>query len=102
MQKMHISNSDKLVEFYSLDMILAIGYRVNSSRAIHFRIWATKILKQYLIRGYAINEKRLLEAKEKFAELQNAIIFLQEKSQKELLTGQSQEILNLLSSYSKT
>jgi len=101
-QKMHIPNSDKPVEFYSLDMILAVGYRVNSSRAIHFRIWATKILKQYLIQGYAVNEKRLLEAKEKFEELRNTIVFLQEKSKKELLTGQSQEILNLLSSYTKT
>src|SRR3989344_1728663 len=65
-QKMHIPNSDKPVEFYSLDMILAVGYRANSSRAIHFRQWATKVLKQYLIKGYVINEKRLLEAQNKF------------------------------------
>src|SRR3989344_4269964 len=60
-QKMHIPNSDKPAEFYSLDVILAVGYRANSSRAIHFRKWVTKILKQYLITGFAINEKRLLE-----------------------------------------
>ena len=65
-QKMHIANSDKPVEFYSLDVILAIGYRTNSARAIHFRIWATSVLKKYLLQGYAINEKRLLEAREKF------------------------------------
>ena len=45
-QKMHIANSDKPVKFYSLDVILAIGYRTNSSKAIAFRIWATKTLKQ--------------------------------------------------------
>ena len=90
-QKMHIANSDKPVNFYSLDVILAVGYRVNSARAIHFRIWATKILKQYLLQGYAINEKRLLEARSKFKELQQAISFLQEK-----------EILDLLANYSKT
>ncbi|MFH1838546.1 MAG: RhuM family protein [Candidatus Kuenenbacteria bacterium] len=101
-QKMHIANSDKLVEFYSLDVILAVGYRINSSRAIHFRKWATKILKQYLISGYAINEKRLLEARNKFHELQEAILFLQKQSQKKLLKGQEMEILNLLSDYSKT
>lgn len=101
-QKMHIPNSDKLVEFYSLDVILAVGYRANSSRAIHFRKWATKILKQYLIRGYAINENRLLEAKNKFYELQEAILFLQKQSKKELLKGQETEILNLLADYSKT
>ncbi|TAN57892.1 Fic/DOC family protein [Patescibacteria group bacterium] len=101
-QKMHIANSDKPVEFYSLDVILAVGYRANSSRAIHFRKWATKILKQYLINGYAVNEKRLLEAKNKFHELQEAFLFLQKQSKKELLKGREVEILNLLADYSKT
>ncbi len=89
-------------QFYNLDMIISIGYRVNSQRATQFRIWATKTLKDYLVKGYSINEKRLLETQEKFKELQTAISFLQDKSQKEILTGQSQEILNLLSSYAKT
>lgn len=101
-QKMNIAGSDKPVEFYSLDVILAVGYRVSSSRAIHFRKWATKILKQYLIKGYAVNENRLLEAKNKFHELQTAINFLQEKSKNELMAGQEQEILNLLVGYAKT
>lgn len=101
-QKLHIPNSDKPVEFYSLDVILAVGYRVNSSRAIHFRMWATKILKQYLIRGFAINKNRLLEAKNKFKELQEAVLFLQKQSKKKLLKGQETEILNLLADYSKT
>lgn len=87
---------------YNLDTIIALGYRVNSKRATQFRIWATKILKQYLVKGYAINEKRLLEAKNKFHELQEAILFLQKQSQKELLKGQETEILSLLTDYSKT
>ena len=90
------------IEFYNLDLILSVGYRVNSKRATQFRIWANTILKQYLIKGFAVNEKRLLEAKEKFADLQNVITFLKNKSEKELLKGQAGEILNLLSSYSKT
>ena len=101
-QKMHIANSDKPVEFYSLDVILAVGYRTNSARAIHFRKWTTLVLKKYLLQGYTINEKRLLEAREKFNELQTVISFLREKSKKELLNGQAGEILNLLSDYSKT
>lgn len=101
-QKMHIPNSDKPVSFYNLDMIISVGYRVNSKRATSFRIWATKTLKDYLVKGYAINRNRLLEAQEKFKELQAAISFLQDKSQKEMLAGQSQEILNLLSNYAKT
>lgn len=90
------------VEYFNLDVILSVGYRVNSKKATLFRKWATKTLKQHIINGYTINEKRLLEAQEKFKELQIAISFLQDKSQKEMLTGQSQEILNLLSSYAKT
>jgi prophage maintenance system killer protein/prophage antirepressor-like protein len=58
-QKMHIAHSDKPVKFYSLDIVLAVGYRTNSAKAIKFRQWATKILKSYLIEGYALNEKRL-------------------------------------------
>ena len=78
-QKLHIPNSDKPVKFYSLDAIISIGYRVNSKRATQFRIWATRILKEHLVKGYTINEKRLLEAKEKFDELQNTITFFREK-----------------------
>ncbi len=89
-------------QFYNLDAIISVGYRVNSQRATQFRIWAAKILKQYLIKGYAINEKRLLEAKNKFHELQEAVSFLQRQSKKELLKGQEIEILNLLADYSKT
>jgi prophage maintenance system killer protein len=90
------------VDYYNLDVIISVGYRVNSVRATQFRIWATKTLKNYLVRGYSINEKRLLETKEKFVELQNAISFLQEKSKAELLAGQEGEILNLIAEYAKT
>lgn len=89
-------------QFYNLDAIISVGYRVNSGRATQFRIWATRILKNHLIKGYTINEKRLSEAKEKFQELKIAITFLQEKSRDKLLAGQEQEILRLLSNYSKT
>lgn len=60
-QKMHIPNSDKPVMFYSLDIILSVGYRTNSSKAILFRRWANSVLKEYLIKGYALNQKRLEE-----------------------------------------
>ncbi len=61
MQKMHIANSDKLVNFYSLDIVLAVGYRTNSSKAIKFRQWATSILKRYIEDGYAINTHKITE-----------------------------------------
>lgn len=88
--------------FYNLDIIISVGYRVNSKRATQFRIWATKTLKEYLVRGYAVNEKQLLETKERFAQLQNAVAFLQKKSKGRLLAGQEKEILDLLGAYAKT
>ena len=54
-------NVRRTLKFYNLDMILSVGYRVNSKKGFQFRIWANKILKEYLIDGYVINEKRLQE-----------------------------------------
>ena len=89
-------------QFYNLDAIISVGYRVNSKHATPFRIWATKILKSHLIHGYTLNEKRLLQAEDSFKELQETICFLREKSTHELLAGQGKEILTLLADYSKT
>ncbi len=61
MQKMHIANSDKPVVFYNLDVIISLGYRVKSKHGTKFRIWATNVLKQHLIQGYTVNERRLAE-----------------------------------------
>ena len=79
-----------------------MGYRVKSLRGTQFRIWATKTLKQHLIQGYTINQKRLLQAKNNLEDLQQTILFLKEKSGNELLAGQEKEILNILANYSKT
>lgn len=54
------------VEFYNLDMIIAVGYRVNSYRATQFRIWATKILKEYLVKGFALDDERLKQGNKLF------------------------------------
>ncbi|MCE2962978.1 MAG: RhuM family protein [Chitinophagales bacterium] len=56
-QKMHITNSDKPVVYYNLDVILSVGYRVNSMQGTKFRQWATHRLKDYLLKGYAINNR---------------------------------------------
>ena len=58
-QFLHIPNSDKPVKFYNLDAILSVGYRVNSSKATQFRIWATRILKEYIIKGFSVDKERL-------------------------------------------
>lgn len=72
-QKMRVDGVKQLVVFYSLDVILAVGYRVNSSRGILFRKWANSVLKQYIVNGYAINKKRL-EALEKTVSIQTKIL----------------------------
>ena len=61
-QKMHIANSDKPVEYYSLDVIISVGYRVKSLRGTQFRIWANSVLREYLIKGFAMNDDLLKQA----------------------------------------
>jgi death-on-curing family protein len=89
-------------QFYNLDAIIAVGYRVNSFRATQFRIWATKVLKNYLVQGYAINEKRLLEQIEKFKQFQRTIELIKQKSVLSELKGQAEELLSLISQYANS
>lgn len=58
-QKMHIGGSDKPVKYYNLDTIISVGYRVNSYQATQFRIWATKTLKEYITKGFVLDDERL-------------------------------------------
>lgn len=100
----HTARDGKVYQtiFYNLDAIISVGYRVNSAQATQFRIWATRTLKEHIVKGYSINENRLQKQVDKLNELQKTIAFLQSKSQHKLLENQTQEILNLLSEYSKS
>ncbi len=60
-QNLHIAHSDKPIDFYSLDVIISVGYRVKSQRGVQFRIWATSILKEYIKKGFALNDDHLKE-----------------------------------------
>lgn len=95
LQKMQIANSDKLVNFYSLDVIISVGYRVKSKNGVIFRKWANKILKDYLIKGYAINQGRL-EYLEKTIKLVN----IAGRIDKQLNGTEAQEIIKVIDSYS--
>src|SRR5690349_17618274 len=64
------------IEFYNLDAIISIGYRVNSKRGTQFRIWANKVLKDYLTKGYVINERRLQEQSRQLEELKQTVKLL--------------------------
>ena len=96
MQKMHIANSDKPVKFYSLDVILAVWYRTNSWKATRFRQWATTRLKEYLIQGYSINQKRL-------GELQKTIeLISHRKDVEDISLQEARWLLDIIASYSES
>lgn len=59
MHFLHIANSDKPVAVYSLDVIISVGYRVKSKRGVEFRKWANSVLRQYILKGYAVNNNRI-------------------------------------------
>lgn len=63
----------RIIKYYNLDMIISIGYRVNSKQGIIFRKWATKVLKEYLLKGYVINENRVVVSNENYIELKNEV-----------------------------
>ena len=93
-------NKKYQTQFYNLDVILSIGYRVNSMRATQFRIWATQRLKDYLVQGYAINEKRLKEANSKLQDLQKAITLAVKAGNSENLSStEAKGILIVLEQY---
>jgi hypothetical protein len=77
MQKMHIPNSDKPVVFYNLDVIISVGYRVKSKQGTQFRIWASNVLRDYLLKGYALNQRmnRIENTVEHLADKVNEISF---------------------------
>jgi prophage maintenance system killer protein len=87
LQKVQIASSDRPVTLYSLDVILAVGYRANSGRAIAFRRWASDVLKEYLVQGVAINDRRL--------EQLGSIVRLLSRADNELISG----VADVLASY---
>ncbi|MBQ7640995.1 MAG: virulence RhuM family protein [Acholeplasmatales bacterium] len=78
-QKMRIAEVDQRVTFYSLDVIISVGYRVKSKRGVSFRQWANSILKQYLLNGHVINEERCLSCASNIISLQNDIKHIESK-----------------------
>jgi len=66
------------VRFYNLDVIISVGYRVKSQRGTQFRQWATRVLREHLLRGFTLNEKRLREKDQKLADLRNTVRLLEQ------------------------
>ena len=89
-------------KFYNLDVIISVGYRVKSKRGTQFRIWANKILKDYLVNGYSLNEKRLKEQSEKIKELETTLeIFSNVVESYQLKQDEFSGILKIVSDYTR-
>ena len=100
-QKMHIANSDKPVKIYSLDIILAVGYRTNSPKAMKFRQWSSRILKEYIIKGYALNQKKL--QKQKLDELDKTISLIKQGLEnQELNLAEAKGFVEIVGEYAKS
>jgi prophage maintenance system killer protein len=87
------------VEHYSLDVIISVGYRVKSKEGTRFRIWANKVLKEYLIYGYALDQKRLKQQTAQLQELQKTIALFQRAQAKILSHSEASGLLNVLTNY---
>lgn len=88
-------------EHYNLDVIISVGYRVKSKRGTQFRIWANNVLKEYLVKGYALNEKKLKETQQQFTQLQQSIKLLENVvNQKQLNSDEATSLLKVITEYS--
>ena len=88
--------------YYNLDVIISVGYRVKSKRGTSFRQWATQVLRQYLVQGYALNEKRLRESQRQLADLKRLVQLQAEvAASQELTADQSNALLRILGDYAR-
>ncbi len=95
--------SNKRLFYYNLDVIISVGYRVKSKRGTQFRIWATQRLRDYLLKGFVINQERLKEQSQaKLKELEGAVKLLQGAVESHRLDGYEKELLNIITDYTAT
>ena len=94
-QKMHFANSDKPVSLYNLDVIISVGYRVKSKNGVIFRKWSNKVLKDYLLKGYVVNQKRL-----EYLEKTIKLIDIAGRIDTELKGSEAREIIKVINNYS--
>jgi death-on-curing family protein len=87
------------IEYYNLDVIISVGYRVNSKKATKFRQWATKVLKDYILKGYALNQKRL---EQNFNEFKREIELLQRAIKQNLNEIEAKGFLDIIAKYAKS
>jgi len=99
-QKEGNRNVKRTIKLYNLDAIISVGYKVNSQRGVQFRIWANQVIKDYLIKGFAINEKRLKTQIDSLNSLKETVRLLTKVTEQKKLTGDETEgLLKIVSDY---
>ena len=99
-QNLHIAGSDKPVRFYNLDVIISVGYRVKSPRGVQFRQWATRVLRQHLVDGYTLNERRLAE---RGIEFEQAVSLLSRTlANQQLVSDEGRAVLQVIGDYARS
>ncbi len=96
---------ERQIEYFNLDTVISVGYRVSSKKATQFRVWATSHLRDFLVKGYAINEKRLKDAENlqvKLKDLEGAHKLMQTALESKRLAGYEKELLKIISDYANT
>ena len=100
MQKKHIANSDKPLVLYNLDVIISVGYRIKSQQGTRFRIWATQVLKDHIVKGYTINEQRFRDQAEKLTDMRNTVELLARTlTNQELVSETGKDVLRVITDY---
>lgn len=100
LQKEGSRTIQRKVEQYSLDVIISVGYRVKSKQGTEFRIWANKVLKTYLMKRYALNEKKLQEKTEQYESLKKAVSLITNVTSTQTISGdQAEGLLRVLTDY---
>lgn len=100
MQKMHIANSDRPVVLHDLEVIISVGYRIKSPQGVQFRRWATQRLKEFLIKGYVVNQLRF---EKNASELEQALILIRKTAQSPDLTAEAGSgLVEIVSRYTQT
>jgi prophage maintenance system killer protein len=99
----HTANDGKVyqTQYFNLDMIISVGYRVNSKQGTQFRIWASTVLKQHLIEGYTLNEKRLKLVQAKYQDLQKAVSLIENVASVEGISQEARGIAQVIAEYSR-
>jgi len=101
MQNLHIASSDRPVALYSLDVVISVGYRVKSLRGTQFRIWATRTLRDHLLRGYTLHERRLAE--KGLGEMEQAVALLARTlDRQQLVTDEGRAVLEVVQRYTRS